>query len=97
MKKRIYLALAAAVLITALGCASKGRHHDADMPDPKQFNAHFGDMDLNGSDLVSWEEFKAYFPKAEPKVFKAIDLNTDGEIDHDEWHKFKEAHGLKHH
>jgi len=37
-----------------------------------------------------------YFPQAEPAVFAAIDLNKDGNIDHDEWHKFKEAHGLKH-
>jgi len=29
-------------------------------------------------------------------VFSAIDINKDGYIDHDEWHKFKEAHGLEH-
>jgi hypothetical protein len=33
---------------------------------------------------------------AEKKVFIAIDLNQDKNIDHDEWHAFKEAHGLKH-
>ena len=59
-------------------------------------NAHFGDMDSNGDDLVSWDEFKAYFPKAEPSVFESIDLNADNALDHDEWHKFKAAHGLKH-
>jgi hypothetical protein len=31
------------------------------------------------------------------KFFNAVDLNQDGNIDHDEWHEFKEAHGLKQH
>lgn len=96
MKKLIVTAVVAAVLSLALGCAPKSRYHDTDMPDPKQFNAHFGDMDSKKDGFVSWEEFKAYFPKAEPKVFAAIDLNKDGALDHDEWHQFKEAHGLRH-
>jgi len=45
---------------------------------------------------VNWEEFKAYFPQATPQVFEAIDLNTDKSLDHEEWHKFKAAYGLKH-
>jgi hypothetical protein len=53
-------------------------------------------MDSDGNDLVDWTEFEKYFPQAEPSVFKAIDLNGDGNIDHDEWHQFKEAHGLGH-
>jgi len=53
-------------------------------------------MDADGDDLVNREEFKAYFPKAEPKAFDVIDLNQDGSVDHDEWHEFKEAHGLGH-
>jgi hypothetical protein len=78
------------------GCASQSKHHKDNLPDPKGFNAHFPDMDFSGDDLVSWTEFKDYFPQAVPEVFKAIDLNEDGNIDHDEWHQFKEAHGLKH-
>ena len=65
------------------------------MPDPESFNAHFGDMDTDGDDLVNLEEFSAYFKHVDPKVFNAFDLNQDGNIDHDEWHQFKEAHGLK--
>jgi hypothetical protein len=67
------------------------------MPDPQSFNAHFGDMDANGDGLVTWDEFAAYFQNSEEKVFNAVDLNQDGKIDHDEWHEFKEAHGLKQH
>jgi hypothetical protein len=89
------IALAAAFALGA-GPASKTKYHDTDLPDPKAYNAHFGDMDGSHEGKVNWEEFKAYFPKADPKVFAAIDLDKSGDIDHDEWHKFKEAHGLKH-
>jgi Ca2+-binding EF-hand superfamily protein len=78
----------------AVGCAAQGKYHDTALPDPKGFNAHFGDMDKSGEGKVSWQEFKAYFPKADPKVFSAVDLNKDGFIDNDEWQKFKEAHGF---
>jgi hypothetical protein len=77
-------------------CTSQSKHHQDSLPDPKGFNAHFPDMDADGNDLVNWSEFKDYFPQAAPEVFKAIDLNADGNIDHDEWHEFKEAHGLGH-
>ena len=33
---------------------------------------------------------------SEEKVYKALDLDNDGSVDYDEWHEFKEAHGLKH-
>ena len=96
MKKFVFfLSLILAVGMLS-GCASKSTHHKEKMPDPKGFNAHFPDMDSDGNDLVDWTEFEKYFPQAEPSVFKAIDLNGDGNIDHDEWHQFKEAHGLGH-
>ena len=96
MKKFVFfLSLILAVGILT-GCASKPTHHKEKMPDPKGFNAHLPDMDSDGNDLVDWAEFEKYFPQAEPGVFKAIDLNGDGNIDHDEWHQFKEAHGLGH-
>ena len=85
--------LAACILVA---CASESTFHKEKMPDPKGFNAHFPDMDADEDDLVTWTEFKGYFPQAEPVVFKATDLNGDGNIDHDEWHQFKEAHGLEH-
>jgi hypothetical protein len=96
MKRLTVLMVVVSIVILTAGCSFKGRYHDTALPDPKQYNAHFGDMDFKQDGLISWEEFKAYFPTAEPQVFSAIDLNTDGTIDHDEWHKFKEAHGLKH-
>ena len=85
------------VLIAMLtACSSGGSYHKTAMPDPATYNAHFGDMDTDGDDLVTPEEFKAYFPDADMKVFEAIDLDKDNRLSHDEWHEFKEAHGLKH-
>lgn len=84
-----------ALLLSA--CAAGGMHHPTALPEPAGYNAHFPDMDADGDELVSWEEFKAYFPDAQPAVYEALDLNADGGVDHEEWHEFKQAHGLGHH
>ena len=97
MKRSLFLIISIVLVLLTAGCSSHKKHHDTDMPDPQAFNAHFGDMDANGDDLVNWEEFTAHFDNAEKKVFDAIDLDQNGSIDHDEWHEFKAAHGLKHH
>jgi hypothetical protein len=97
MKKLSYIACFLILLPVVAGCASESRHHKTSLPDPASFNAHFGDMDLDGDDYVNWEEFKAYFSQATPDIFKALDLNEDNQVDHDEWHDFKEAHGMRHH
>lgn len=96
MKKFLFLlVLVAFGFMTA--CSGQKPYHKAPMPDPKSFNGHFGDMDSSGDDLLDWDEFKSHFAHAVPKVFKAIDLNKDNMLDHDEWHQFKSAHGMKHH
>ena len=96
MKKFIFFISLILTVGLLAGCASKSTYHEEKMPDPKGFNAHFPDMDSDENDLVSWTEFKDHFPQAGPEAFKATDLNGDGNIDHDEWHQFKEAHGLEH-
>ena len=85
------------VSVFLIGCSGKAPYHSTPMPDPKTFNGHFGDIDTDGDERVDWKEFKTHFPQATDAVFKAIDLNSDGRIDHDEWHQFKDAHGLKDH
>jgi hypothetical protein len=96
MKRLLSLAIPIILIMLNVGCSTGTKHHKTDMPDPQTFNAHFGDIDADGDDLVNWEEFAAHFKNADQEVFNAIDLNQDGNIDHDEWHEFKEAHGLKH-
>ena len=66
------------------------------IPDAESYNAHFPNMDNDKDRKVNWEELKEYFPQATPRVFEAIDLNKDISLDHDEWHEFKAAYGLKH-
>ena len=71
----------------------KGSYHQGELPDPAPYMVHMGDIDKDGDDALSWEEFNGHFPKAEKSVFEAIDINGDSSISHDEWHEFKTAHG----
>jgi len=96
MKRLTVLMVAVSIVAMTAGCSSRGKYHDPALPDPKPYNARFENLDSKKDGLISWEEFKAYFPHAEPKVFSAIDINKDGYIDPDEWHKFEEAHGQEH-
>lgn len=81
-----------------MGKQHKQKYHTKKPSDPSKFNAHFPDMDSDNNDRVTLEEFKSYFPEASEHedAFNAIDLDGQGELDHDEWHEFKAAHGLKH-
>jgi len=95
--KQFIIAMAAGIIIAGIfGCSSSKGFHGMSMPDPEEYQAHFGDLDTNDDGAVTWEEFKAYFPDGQARVFNAIDLNQNGTIDHNEWHRFKEAHGLRH-
>ena len=96
--KQILIALALTLTLgLVLGCAEKEKFHQTDLPDPRSYNACFRDIDTNEDGMVTWEEFEAYFPQAEPRVFEILDINEDKVVDHEEWHQFEEAHGAKHH
>lgn len=83
-----------ALLILLVGCGHK-RFHQGSMPDPGPYMIHFDELDADSNDAVNWEEFKQRFPDTNKHVFKAVDQDGDGIIDHDEWHDFKEAHTKK--
>lgn len=72
------------------------KHHPQELPEPSAYNAHFGDMDSSGDGFVDTKEFNTHFrdQKNNDDVFKAMDLNNDSQIDHNEWHAFKKAHNL---
>ena len=86
------------VMLVALltACHSGGSYHQSTMPEPAAYNAHFGDMDTDQDDQVTREEFKAHFPQADMQVFEVIDADQDSRLNHDEWHRFKEDHGISH-
>ena len=52
MKKALTGVLIVVLVAASAACTSGGRHHDTNLPDPKGYNAHFGDMDKNGDGLV---------------------------------------------
>lgn len=97
MKQLFLITISIVFVILTIGCSGHKNFHGTEMPDPHAFNAHFGDMDADGDDLVNWGEFSDHFPNSEQRVFDAIDLDQSTTIDHAEWHEFKAAHGLKHH
>lgn len=92
--KQLFSLCTILMLITTYTACS---YHKQQMPDPSAYNAHFPDMDTNQDQLVNWAEFKKHFPNADDKVFKALDMDKDSAVDHDEWHEFKKAHGMKRH
>lgn len=96
MKQAVLFSILAALMMLTIGCAGGSQFHKTAMPDPQSFNAHFGDMDADSNELVDWKEFEAHFPNAQPEIFRELDLNGDEGVDHDEWHEFKAAHGMKH-
>ena len=77
--------------ILAGGCGHK-TFHQGSMPDPRPYMIHLDQLDADGDEVVTWAEFKQPFPDTTADVFKAVDLDGDDVIDHDEWHSFKEAH-----
>jgi Ca2+-binding EF-hand superfamily protein len=96
MKTFALVVLLVFTLAVAALAASPQKQAAYNIPDAQSYNVHFGDMDPNHDGKVSYQEFKAFFPKTDEKVFASIDLNKDGAIDHDEWHDFKAAYDLKH-
>ena len=97
MKKALILAGAILMATVFAGCTSSKPFHPKPLGDPSGYRAHFPDLDDSGDGIVTWEEFKAHFPDTSTDVFEALDLNKDKGVDHDEWHKFKEVHGIKDH
>jgi len=91
MKKTIFLISLLFLFAVFVGPALSSDHkkgHD--------YGGHFGDIDLDGNDQISWEEFKKHFEHAEKDVFNKVDKDGNGSIDHDEWHEFKEQNGYGH-
>jgi hypothetical protein len=87
--KKIILLISLSILFVALVTPS----YSSDSKQKPDYRGHFDDMDIDGDDQVNWKEFKKSFSHAKKQIFKKVDGNNDGLIDHDEWHEFKEANG----
>jgi hypothetical protein len=90
--RNVAVTILVSVAILAGGCG-RNTFHPGSMPDPGPYLIHFHELDADGDEAVTWEEFKQRFPDTTKDVFNAVDLDGDGIVDHDEWHGFKEAHG----
>ncbi len=98
MKKALIVGSAILMAVMIAGCAGPKRYHEKPLGDPSgYYGAHFPEMDSSGDGIVTWEEFKTRFPDTNADVFRAMDQNGDGGIDHGEWHNFKKAHCPGHH
>ena len=88
---KVSVAVLISIAIFAGGCGHN-KFHQGSMSDPGPYMIHFDELDSDGDEAVTWAEFKQRFPDTTADVFKAVDLDGDDVIDHDEWHGFKEAH-----
>jgi major membrane immunogen (membrane-anchored lipoprotein) len=94
MRKPIIIGLLALSFGIA-GCGHQTFHH-GNMPDPGPYMIHYYELDADGDGAVTLAEFRQRFPDRAEDVFKAVDQDGNGIIDHDEWHAFKAAHGADH-
>ncbi|MCG8635240.1 MAG: hypothetical protein MI863_15515 [Desulfobacterales bacterium] len=53
---------------------------------------NFEDLDTGNDGAVSFEEFKAVFPRTREAGFKMLDKDGDGQLNKAEWDAFKDAH-----
>ena len=90
---RTFMLIALASMAIIIGACSNRPFHHVPMPDPDSYMVPFPELDEDGDDGISRDEFERRFPDADPDVFNEVDRNGDGAIDRDEWHDFREAHG----
>ena len=88
MKRLIIFLCLSFLVCVSVGFA--GEHKAAD------YSGHFGDIDANNDEAVTWDEFKSHFEHAQKGMFEEADTDKNAKIDHDEWHAFKEKHNHGH-
>ena len=88
--KLLHIALAAVLCLWAASAQANPAATDAPKVDKFEL------MDTNKDGLVSYEEFKAYFPNMREEAFAVIDKNGDKVIDRAEWDEFVSNHSSGH-
>ncbi len=74
--------------------ADCGKSHGKENPHQmgRFSNTEFSDMDADKDQNVSFDEFKAVFPKTSQAGFDMLDKDGDGQLNETEWEAFKDAH-----
>ncbi len=90
----VCLSLLAIVIGTGIVHADCGKAHDKSDPHSmgKIASTGFQDMDTDKSGKVSFEEFKAVFPRTSQSGFNILDKDVDNQLNEAEWNAFKAAH-----
>jgi hypothetical protein len=88
------LVTAVFLLGTTLAYADCGKGHGESNPHKmgRITATAFEDLDTDKSGTVSFEEFKAVFPRTQEAGFKMLDKDGDGQLNEAEWEAFKDAH-----
>jgi|GEM_PF-7007067 len=90
----VCLSLLALLMGAGLVHADCGKSHAKSNPHNmgKIASTGFQDMDTDKSGNVSFEEFKAVFPKTSQAGFNILDKDVDNQLNEAEWNAFKDAH-----
>ncbi len=93
MVKQLFeiFSIIALLVIFLFGTAAAGSHKGYSAK-TSVADLHFSDLDKDGNDAVSREEFAKQFPGMASNAFDVLDKDKDGTLNHDEWHAFKEMH-----
>ena len=97
---KITIITAVFTLFTGLSWAGAIAYADCGSPhaqkDPHSMGritgTDFQDMDMDDSGEVSYEEFKAVFPRITQEGFTRLDNDGNGQLNSGEWDAFKDAH-----
>lgn len=90
----IFVSLMALLLSVGPVHADCGKSHGKENPHQmgRISNTDFADIDADKDGSVSFDEFKAVFPKTSQAGFNMLDKDGDARLNETEWEAFKDAH-----
>lgn len=95
IKKAAVLASVLAILISVGDSAECGKKHASSKEYkyiPGLMELHFTDVDTDGDNLISFDEFSSRFTTSGDASFKRLDRDSNSGLDRGEWNAFKVMH-----